>query len=120
MAIGDECMITATKGVNKNQANIPFETKRLGYDRIQNSVYSPSMVSFVHDSYGFLGYFPTPTCDRPCKLCHDATDLTGKGEKPETYYLDFATPTLKKIDDFATDNLSIPMDFNGSEVVWLK
>lgn len=111
MAVGDECIILGVAGENKHQPNIPFEYRKLAYDRLQNQVYSPAMMTYVTDKYAFMGYFPTPQCDKPF--------LNGRDERPECYYVDIEGQNLKKLDEFSTEHISIPMDFNGTEVAWL-
>ena len=66
MAVGDQCVLIAREGVNKGQENIPFEYKILNYDEIHSSVYSGSMISLVRTGHAFMGYIPTPNCDKPC------------------------------------------------------
>lgn len=65
-AVGDECLVVGLKGTNKNNPNFPYDYRRVTYgDRIANSVYTPAMIAFVREQSSFLGYFPTPTCDKP-------------------------------------------------------
>lgn len=67
-AVGDEYIVVAPKGENKHIPAVPFDYKRLVYGGLPNAIYTPAMISFVREKSAFLGYFPTPTCERPCTL----------------------------------------------------
>lgn len=66
-AVGDEYLVVAPKGENKHNPAVAFDYKKLVYENLPNSAYTPAMIAFVRENAAFMGYFPTPTCDRPCR-----------------------------------------------------
>lgn len=67
-AVGDEYLVVAPKGENKQNPALGYDYKKLVYEAVPNSIYTPAMMAFIREKSAFLGYFPTPTCDRPCNL----------------------------------------------------
>jgi hypothetical protein len=71
-AVGDEYFVTGTWDLSEEETvGIPFKTKKLAYKEglyAYSACYSPAMISYVKDNGGFIGYFPSPTCEKPRRL----------------------------------------------------